>query len=470
VELPGNITSDATFVPGQASLLVNSAIADIECGLSDFIAFESAGYEDNTTRTVGWWGSRFERAVTPNQGSCSTGETSVGWFTPLQKGRWMAEQVYGKLENDWDVSQVPNREQLMAEAAIYAGIVYTHLGEFFCEVTVDAGPKMGWQQSLQVADQWFTDALTHITAAGGDFAIPTGITTSAQQMAYLLRARARFAQNTPATDALAASDAQMITQGFSSYVSRESGGERTRWNRVYSAHVGLGWVVLLGPVYWWTGTSSTMPTLLGGGAWPAIIPFTGYWELAVLPDGRAVTDAGYPITLADAGAVADPRVPAAPTSVTGVGGGAGPNDYEQWGQLKYTAQGDDFPLAKWEEAWLIRAQVAGGATAISLVNDIRTARGLPPVTYLTGASPAADITRMVLEEIRRSHFMETGRWWSAKLRYDLWFPRGEDQDIWNFGYQTGVRMVYPNGEYTTNPNLTDADQGSGCAPNQNPIT
>jgi len=471
VELPGSITSDATFVPAQATLLANSAIADIECALSDFTAFEAAGYDDNTTRTVGWWGSRFERPVTPNTGLCSTGETSVGWFAPLQKGRWMAEQTYAKLQNDWNATQVPNREQLMAETAIYAGIVYTHLGEFFCEVMADAGPKMTWQESLQKAEQLFTDALGHITAAGGDFAIPTGVTTSAQQMAYLLRARARWAQNTAAKDAAALTDIANVTQGFDSYITRENSGDRTRWNRVYSAHVGLGWVVLLGPITWWTGTSSTMPAFLGGGAWPATIPYTGYWDLGILPDGRAISDAGFPITTtANPTAVADTRVPEKLSDVTGIGGGTGPNNYTGHEELKYTAAGDDIPLAKWEEAWLIRAQIEGGATAITLVNQIRTAHGLPTVTYLTGASPANDILKMVLEEVRRAHFLEPGRWWSHKLRYDLWFPRGEDQDIWNFGYQTGVRMVYPNGEYTTNPNLTDADQGSGCAPNQDPTT
>ncbi|MDH3205604.1 MAG: hypothetical protein OEO79_03290 [Gemmatimonadota bacterium] len=476
VELPGQVTEDATFVPAQARLLVNSAIADIECALSDFTAFEAAGNEDNTTRTVGWWGSRFERPVTPNGGQCSTGETSVGWFSPLHKGRWMAEQVYTKLQNDW--TGVADREELMGTAALYAGLAYTHFGEFFCEVTADAGPLMTWQESLAKGEQWFTDALTHIQAAG-DYSIATGVTTSAQQMAYLLRARARIAQNTPAKLAEAALDAAQIQQGFTSSVTRESGGERTRWNRVYSAHVGLGWVILLGPVDWWSGTSSNMPALLGGGAWPAVIPFTGYWDLAILADGRAVSDTGYPITLADAStpadSTADPRVLAVPSSVGGVGGGGGPYNYPQLEQAKYTSQGDDFPLAKWEEAWLIQAQAAGGATAITLVNEIRAAHSLPQITgaYLTsltdGTNDASEIQIMLLEEIRRSHYLESGRWWSTKLRYDLWFPRGEGVDRWNFGYQTGVRMVFPNGEFTANPNLDEADQGSGCAPNQNPV-
>ena len=77
VELPGQVTEDGTFVPQQARLLVNSAIADIECAISDFTAFEAAGYEDATTRTVGWWGGRYERPITPGQGgTCSSGETT----------------------------------------------------------------------------------------------------------------------------------------------------------------------------------------------------------------------------------------------------------------------------------------------------------------------------------------------------------------------------------------------------------
>lgn len=468
VELPGSVTEDATFVPAQARLLVNSAIADVECGLSDFTAFEAAGYEDNTTRTVGWWGGRFERPVSPGQANCSTGETSVGWFTPLHKGRWMAEQVYDHLENDWDVSQVPEREELMGTAALYAGIVYTHFGEFFCEVMADSSPMMTWQEALQKGEEWLTTAIDHIqNTDGGDYEIDTDVTTSALQMAYLLRARARFAQNTDATDALASQDAQMIDEGFASYISRDDGAERTRWNRVYSAHVGLGWVVLLGPVDWWSGTSSTMPAFLGGGAWPDTIPFTGYWNLAVdTLTGRAVTDAGIPLTLADADVMADARVEASPTDGAGIT--QNPNDYDPWEQRKYTSKGDPFALAKWEEAWLIRAQVEGGQTAIDLVNDIRAAHNLPQVTYVS-AGDADGITKMILEEIRRTHFLEPGRWWSTKLRYDLWFPRGEGSDQWNAGYQTGVRMVYPSGEYTQNPNLSEEDRGSGCSPSQNPV-
>ena len=466
VELPGQVTESETFVPAQAELLVNSAISDIECSMSDFTAFDAAGYDDTATRTVGWWSSRFERDVTPgNGGSCSTGETSVAWFGPLHKGRWLAEQVYARLDTLWDGTQVANREVLMGTAAIYAGIAYTQFGEFFCEVTADSGPLMTQAQSLAVGEQWFTTALGHIATAG-DYSIATGITQSAEQMARLLRARARFAQNTVAKDAEAEQDAGQITKLFSSFVSRESGAERVRWNRVQSAHIGLGWVALLGPIDWWTGTTSVNP--IDGLAWPAVIPYTGYWDLAIQADGRTATDTGHPITLADAGAVADTRVPALQAFSGGIGAGGGPNNYPLWEQRKYLSRDDDIPLAKWEEAWLIRAQVLGGQMAIDLVNEIRIEHGLREVTYLA-ATDAAGIQNMLMEEIRRTHFLEGGRWWSTKLRYDLWFPRGEGQGRWNYSYQGGVRMTFPNAEFTQNPNLTDNDRGTGCPPSQTPL-
>src|SRR5690606_29350701 len=60
VELPGQITEDALDDPGQATILVNSAIADIECSVSEFVASNAAGYEDVAIRVTGWWGGAFE--------------------------------------------------------------------------------------------------------------------------------------------------------------------------------------------------------------------------------------------------------------------------------------------------------------------------------------------------------------------------------------------------------------------------
>lgn len=457
VELPGQITEDGTFIPTQADVLVASAIADIECGLSDFIAFNAAGSEDVATKTTGWYGSALQYDPDPG-GTCHSSSTSVGSFTSLQKGRWMAEETYRYLSEEWTDEQVPNRAQLMATAAIYAGLTYTFFGELYCEITANTGPLMSWEQSLGVAEEWFTKALTHIQGTG-DFEIPNDVSPSAQQMAYLLRARARFAMNDLAG---AEADAMRIQQGFASWITRDGGGEPRRWNRVYAAHIGTnGWVAIVGPIDFWTGP----PNPATGQPWPAVIPYTGYWNLGILPDGRAISTAEHPITTTDfASAVADPRVPVLDSGNER----GGPRQYPIYIAQKYLSEDADIPLAKWQEAWFILAQIRGGQDAIDLVNDVRAAAGLPAVTYLS-AGDAAGVEDMLIEEIRREHFLE-GRFWSTKLRYDLWFPRGVGEDAWGQGYNTGVRLVMPENEFELNPNLELSDQGSMCPANESPMT
>lgn len=459
VELPGQITLDATFVPSQADVLVASAIADIECGLSDFIAFNAAGAEDVATKTTGWYGSSLQYDPSPG-GTCHGNSTSLGSFISMQKGRWMAEQTYGYLTDEWTDAEVANRNRLQATAAIYAGLTYTFYGELYCEITADTGPLMSWQQSLDKAEEWYTKALTHI--GGSDFAIPNGVAPSAQQFAYLLRARTRLAQGDLSG---AQQDAAMVQQGFVANITRDGGGEQRRWNRVFAnQNLTNGWVSVVGPVNNWIGSGRPDAT---GKVWPTVIPFTGYWNLGILPDGRAVTADEYPITTtANATAVADTRVPVVPTGTIG-----GPLRYPIHIQEKYIGEDADIPLAKWEEAWLIIAQAAGGQEAIERVNAIRTAAGLPTVSYLS-AGDAAGIEDMIIEEIRREHFLE-GRFWPAKLRYDLWFPRGVGQDNWGQTYNTGVRLVMPTNEFTLNPNLVEnggeALRGSMCSAEENPV-
>jgi hypothetical protein len=470
VRVPGQVTEGEAFRPTQATLLVNSAIADLECSLGDFVSFTAAGYEDVAQKTVGWWGAAFQYPNTP-PGGCSTSATGLGWWNQLQSGRWFAEQTYERLANEWTPDQVENREALLGTSAIYAGLAYTHLGEYFCEVTVDMGPLLSWKDALQVGEDYLTRAVGHINTSG-DYAIATGVTQSALQMAYLLRARNRLAQaagagsNAPRDAALmdlARQDAERVSQGFTSYITRESGGNRSRWNRYGEVHVGLGWVSILGPITWWNGPSRA-PNPATGETWPAVIPFTGYWALAIAADGRAVTDEGHPITLESAGAVADGRVP-----VTNLNSLGGPNQYPMWQQAKFLSSGDDIPLAKWEEAWLIRAEVAGGQQAIDLVNQIRAAHQLPLVTYLSPTDQAG-IRRMVIEEWRRTHFLE-GRYWSTKLRHDdlLWFPRNQGATRWNLNFGSGVRLVMAGGEYTQNPNLEGLERGDLCPTTHNPL-
>src|SRR5690606_5830928 len=304
VELPGQVTEDALFEPGQAPILVNSAVSLFECGFSDFVASDAAGYEDVLTRDTGWWGGRHEYSPYPPTADCNTGDTSVGWWTPLQSARYVGEETYRKMTEEWAEADVGgNRERLLAELAIYNGAVHNLFGEHFCEVSFEGGPLLSPDEILAGAEDWLTKALAHIDAAGGDFALPDGSSPSARQLAHLLRARVRFARGDHAG---AATDAREVEPGFMAYVTRDAGGERTRWNKVYNSHNQEQINTVLGAVDWWQGP----PDPATGNSWPAVIPFTGYRSLGILPDGRAVDDQGVAITTtAYPTAVPDSRVP-----------------------------------------------------------------------------------------------------------------------------------------------------------------
>lgn len=484
VELPGQITEEETFNPGQAEVLVLSAIGDIECALSDYVAMNGAGNADALHRTIGWNNGSMEYEPDPDTGGCSNGENDYGWFTSLNEGRWVGEQVYQRLAEDEEWADVPNREQLMATAAIYIGLTNGLLGEFLCEVAINTGPLLSWDEALEGAsaknavgaEGWYTRALNHISDMGSDFSIDPNITTSAQELAYLLRARSKMARGDYAG---AAADANMITDDFIANVTREAGGERKRWNRVYSYQIQASWSTLVGPItHAFLQVSSPPTNPVTGDVYPDPIPYTGYWNLGILPDGRAVSDVGHPVTTDDGVDVqADTRVPVLNTGET-----EDVRGYPLWDQQKYTSTADDIPLAKWEEAWLIRAEAAArgqglaGDDPVVLVNEIRAAHDLNPVTY--GPTGEEELLEMIIEENRRTHFLE-GRFWSTKLRFLLagsnveaipfpWFPRNQGRAV-QHNYQGGVRMVLPPGEYELNPNFSQDDVGTYCPQFQTPV-
>lgn len=458
VDLPGNVTQDGVFNPTQATILVNSAASAIECGYSDFVGTNAAGNEDVLTRDTGWWGGSMEFATTTGVGAiCNSSNVAFAWWNPMHAGRWLAEEAYRHLDEVWSPDQVAgNRDRLLAESAIWAGVAYGLFGEHFCEMAFDNGPIMSADETLAEAEQWFTRALGHIQSAG-DFAIAGGTTASALQTAHVLRSRIRMARGNTSG---AVSDAQAVTLGTMAWITRDAGGTRQRWNKVFNGHNQEQITTVIGAVDWWSGSGTPNPAT--GEPWPAIIPHTGYRDLAILPDGRAVKENGVAVTLDDAGAVADSRVPVRNE-------GRVFQEHPVYRQQKYIGLDADIPLANWEEAWLIVAKVQGGQEAVSRVNEVRVHHGLPLVTYVD-PSNAEQVRRMVLEEERRSLFLE-GRWWSTKIQERLWFPRGQGQvqPPTSFGYLAGVRMAMPQNEFELNPNFDDSVRGTLCDPLERPM-
>jgi hypothetical protein len=302
-------------------------------------------------------------------------------------------------------------------------------------------------------------------------------------MAYGLRAQNRYMKGDMTG---AAADAALVPQGFFAYSTREAGAARR--NLAWYEGTSGSYMEMYDPISseagcaggtlcasgWW---QSPLPNPATGRPWGDIIPFTGYSNLGILPDGRAVSDEGIPVRTAVgpspwnnrigvvAGATPDTRVRQIVASITGKGGnGVLPN--------RYTDEGSDIPLVNWKEMFLIRAEAAGGQTAIDLVNTIRTADGLPRVTYITGATATPQQIRyMILEEKRRSLF-EEGRYVYTMLKNPdvSWFPRAAGGTRYKKrNLQGGVRWIMPNSEYQDNENLSLADRATGCGNVEKPV-
>ena len=225
---------------------------------------------------------------------------------------------------------------------------------------------------------------------------------------------------------------------------------------------------------WWQGP----PNPATGQLFPDVIPFTGWVNLAILPDGRAVREDGLPIrkegpyTTAEeqADAYRDPRVQ---TRLIVARAGSVPMVNIP---NRYPNADDDIPLVNWKEMVLIRAESELGQGAIDLVNEMRAFDNaqngwdLPMVTY-ADPSNEQQIFDMIWEERRRALFSE-GRFMYTKIRHPevFWFPRNVGVLVgYGSPYYGGVRWLMPNDEYELNENFTLEDRATGCAVHQAPV-
>ncbi|MEX2583298.1 MAG: RagB/SusD family nutrient uptake outer membrane protein, partial [Gemmatimonadota bacterium] len=443
--------------PAAASTLVNSVIALFECSYSSF-GYWSMSHDDVGEQVTS--GSAYQTQA-PG-GTCDTSDRSTSWYQDLQVSRGLAVDTYDRMANEWTAAEVPNREVHQAILALYSAANITLFGEFFCDISIDAGPLLSPEQALLEGEQWIATALGHI-AATGDFALPHGIASSAETTAYALRARSRMARKDYAG---ALADASRVPADFTAWVTRDPGQERR--NKV--AQFGLNFPdrPVLGVNDWWVGE----PNPATGEEWPDVIPFTGYRDLGILPDGRAIWDDNeLPVRLAgpyrkdaESAAVADPRVTNAERQLAaGIGLMPVP--------AKYVDEADNIPLVSGREMLLLRAEIEKGQTAIDLVNQLRDEHDLPWVTYV---NPADDeqVLNMVFEERRREFYVEGGRWWATKIQHPdrFWFPRHQGRYP-SLGYIPlgGVRLLMPTQEYDLNPNFTRSDRATKCAPAERPV-
>ena len=458
VDLPAQLTDQALEDPSGAETQVNSIIAHFESAY-DFHTYRTFGREDAG-----------EVLLCGPMCNISNYITASDVFAPMSIAARFARELHDRLTNDWTDQQVPQRSRFLAMSSLYEGAVLGWMGSNLCEAAVGGGSLMGPDETLQAAENVLGRALSEINAAGGDFALPYGISPSARTMALGLRAQLRWLAGNYQG---ALQDAEEVPQGFTAYVTRDAGitstsaANTTRQNRGWASGSGDAFLQLYDPIDWWSG----VPNPVTGQAWPDVIPFTGYTNLGILPDGRAIREDQIPVRTAAGlnahgvmeGAVPDTRVPTQTRLIQGL---------QAEGQVawKYTGEDSDIPLVNWKEMWLIRAEIEGGQAAIDRVNELRTADGLPLVTY-ADPNNADQIRDMIIEERRRALFNEARFFYTKLKNLDiLWFPRDAGGTrVQNRSLDGGIRYVMPTGEFLQNPNFSIADRATLCAPEERPI-
>ena len=140
------------------------------------------------------------------------------------------------------------------------------------------------------------------------------------------------------------------------------------------------------------------------------------------------------------GTVPDPRVQVVNSGRTSI------NTVEIWNQLKYPARISDIPLAKWEEAQLIIAEVRGGQEAVDAINRVRARSSLPAFS----STDDAEIRAQLIEERRRTLWLE-GKRLGDMRRLGVAFPQGTDYQGSPIHPQTCIPL--PMVERVGNPNV-----------------
>lgn len=396
VETPAAVPVGMINDPKNATLMVNSAVADFECALGSTIAVEGIISDELADAQLGAAAWPYDRrdANTQTNGSygtngCANNQTP-GIYSPLSTARWGADHALENL-NAWTDQQVPNRQALIARAAVYAGFSYALMGMAMCEAAFDLGPQVDQQGMFTLAEARFTTAIAAAQAAGAS-------ASAMLNAAYVGRARVRLFLGNKSG---AAADAALVPAGFELNADNDATDNRL-YNRIWAITGQFGFYTV-------EGLSRNLTTETGQ---------------------------------------VDPRSASKATNTR-------PADArsEIWVPDKY-AGGYATPtrIASYEEAQLILAEAQGGAAAVTAINGLRAAAGVQPYT---GPTDAASIQDLIIDERRRALFLEGFRNYDMQ-RFNVPFnpPVGAPFPLKGGTYGNTRCLPLPDVERFNNPNIT----------------
>jgi hypothetical protein len=403
VQAPNSVPATVFDSPANAALMVSSAIGDFECAFGGWVVatgIQSDELQDATLTAANWQLDRRDDGFTSGSygtGGC-TGTQAI--YTPMSTARWEADQAVTKL-GGWTDAQVANRVSLLVQANLYAGFSYAALGMSMCQAAFDMGPLVDQKGMFALAEKRFSDA---ITAA-------TGVTALANYLnaAYVGRARVRLYQHNLTG---AATDAALVPKGFVFNATMDANNSR-RYSHVYNAIV--------------QGTNTSVEAT-----------------------ARALTTEQ---------GEKDPR-----SATVQIAGKASDGISDKYVPTKYNATSSTLgwaipqPIARYEEAQLILAEAQGGASAVTIINAMRTTAALKPYA---GATDATSITALIASERQRVLFVEGFRMFDVE-RFNLPLVPAPGSAFRLGGvYGNTVCMPLPDIERVNNPNIVVANLITG---------
>ena len=402
VEAPNSVPATVFDNPANATLMVNSAIGDFECAFGSYVTAEGIASDeliDATITAANWQLDRRDDGFTSGTygtGACTNNEAI---YTPLSTSRWEADRAIERLVT-WTDAEVPNRQNLLAQANLYAAFSYALLGMAMCQASFDMGPAVDQKGMFALAEKRFDDAITAAQAARN---------TAVLNAAYVGRARVRLFQHNTAG---AISDAQQVPRGFVFNAASDATNSR-RYNRVFNAINSGGSMTV-------EAAARRLTTEQG-----EVDPRAATTQLTTRPsDGVSVIviPSKYNATAQDAGRA----IP--------------------------------HPIARYEEAQLILAEAQGGANAVAIINALRATVNLKPYA---GPTDAAAITALIASERQRVLFVEGFRAFDVE-RFNLALsPAPGTQYRFGGVYGNTVCLPLPDVERFANPNIEGSTLISG---------
>ena len=238
VDAPSQVVASDLEDPNSAQLLASSVANEFRCAhtyhatASALTGNEWRDASNNTISNI--WDARIHD--TSGYGSQyaqrDCGDTfSPAIYRPLSRTRWLADYVLGLL-NEWTDEEVPNRSELIAEVAMYAGYTYTLFAESMCELAFDNGPIVTPNDAFGIAIERFDQSAA--AGASGDLlnAVRLG--------------KARTQLNLGQASAAAAT-ASAIPEGFE-WLLEYSGAESVTKNKQWEFNVTTTWLRLRSPI------------------------------------------------------------------------------------------------------------------------------------------------------------------------------------------------------------------------------